>query len=159
MGGRERKCCHCTNLNGYASMQWLPLYRCFTYCRITNWINMCLMLCAPLDWQYAELPSSASDAVLCSVLVRKMWDIQPNRKKKKINTHWDSKYDRKGIYYFPRKNGTIHFWDSCLLFTHCNHVTQKTLNLKSKYESLKSRKKYLIFLTLCFLGLYACLII
>ena len=27
---------------------------------------MCLMLCAPLDWQYAELPSSASDAVLCS---------------------------------------------------------------------------------------------
>ena len=26
---------------------------------------MCLMLCAPLDWQYAELPSSASDAVLC----------------------------------------------------------------------------------------------
>ena len=36
---------------------------------------MCLMLCAPLDWQYAELPSSASDAVLCSVLVRKMWDI------------------------------------------------------------------------------------
>ena len=36
---------------------------------------MCLMLCAPLDWQYAELPSSASDAVLCSVLVRNMWDI------------------------------------------------------------------------------------
>ena len=36
---------------------------------------MCLMLCAPLDWQYAELPSSANDAVLCSVLVRKMWDI------------------------------------------------------------------------------------
>ena len=34
---------------------------------------MCLMLCAPLDWQYAELPSSASDAVLCSVFVRKMW--------------------------------------------------------------------------------------
>ena len=33
------------------------------------------MLCAPLDWQYAELPSSASDAVLCSVLVRKMWVI------------------------------------------------------------------------------------
>ena len=28
------------------------------------------MLCAPLAWQYAELPSSASDAVLCSVLVR-----------------------------------------------------------------------------------------
>ena len=27
------------------------------------------MLCVPLDWQYAELPSSASDAVLCSVLV------------------------------------------------------------------------------------------
>ena len=36
---------------------------------------MWLMLCVPLDWQYAELPSSASDAVLCSVLGRKMWDI------------------------------------------------------------------------------------
>ena len=43
---------------------------------------MCLMLCAPLDWQYAELPSSASDAVLCSVIVRKMWDIYTNREKK-----------------------------------------------------------------------------
>ena len=32
---------------------------------------MCLMLCVPLDWQYAELTSSASDAVLCSALVRK----------------------------------------------------------------------------------------
>ena len=32
---------------------------------------MCLMLCASLDWQYSELPSSASDAVLCSVLIRK----------------------------------------------------------------------------------------
>ena len=42
---------------------------------------MCLMLCAPLDWQYAELPSSASDAVLCSVLVRKMWDILKIEKK------------------------------------------------------------------------------
>ena len=41
------------------------------------------MLCAPLDWQYAQLPSSASDAVLCSVLVRKMWVIEKNRKKKK----------------------------------------------------------------------------
>ena len=26
------------------------------------------MLCAPLDWQYAELPSLASDAVLCTDL-------------------------------------------------------------------------------------------
>ena len=34
-----------------------------------------LMLCAPLDWQYAELSSSANGAVLCSVLDRKMWDI------------------------------------------------------------------------------------
>ena len=42
------------------------------------------MLCAPLDWQYAELPSSASDAVLCSVLVRKMWVIYQNKKNKKI---------------------------------------------------------------------------
>ena len=42
------------------------------------------MLCAPLDWQYAELPSSASNAVLCSVLVRKMWDkSKTNRKEKK----------------------------------------------------------------------------
>ena len=30
------------------------------------------MLCAP---QYAEVPSSASDAVLCTVLVCKMWII------------------------------------------------------------------------------------
>ena len=37
------------------------------------------MLCAPLDWQYAELPSSASDAVLYSVLVRK---IEKTKKKK-----------------------------------------------------------------------------
>ena len=47
---------------------------------------MCLMLCAPLDWQYAELPSSASDAVLCSGLVRKMWghlkQIEKKKKKK-----------------------------------------------------------------------------
>ena len=28
------------------------------------------MLCAPLDCQYAELPSSASDAVLCTVRER-----------------------------------------------------------------------------------------
>ena len=27
------------------------------------------MLCAPLDWQYPELPLSASDAVLYTVLV------------------------------------------------------------------------------------------
>ena len=27
------------------------------------------MLCAPLDWQCAELPSQASDTVLCTVLV------------------------------------------------------------------------------------------
>ena len=33
------------------------------------------MLCAPLDCQYAELSSSASDAVLCTVLVCKMWGI------------------------------------------------------------------------------------
>ena len=40
-----------------------------------NFHRLCLMLCAPLDWQYAELPSPASDAVLCTVLVRKMWVI------------------------------------------------------------------------------------
>ena len=45
---------------------------------------MCLMLCEPLDWQYSELPSSASDAVLCSVLVRKMWDNQIIKNNKKI---------------------------------------------------------------------------
>ena len=44
---------------------------------------MCLMLCAPLDWQFAELPSSASDAVLCYVLVRKMWDIYQIERKTK----------------------------------------------------------------------------
>ena len=30
---------------------------------------MCIMLCAQLDWQYAELPSSASDAVLQDVVL------------------------------------------------------------------------------------------
>ena len=45
------------------------------------------MLCAPLDWQYAELPSSASDAVLCSVFVRKMWTSnQIEKEKKKLFT-------------------------------------------------------------------------
>ena len=44
------------------------------------------MLCAPLDWQYAELPSSASDAVLCSVLVRKMPDINQIEGKKEKKT-------------------------------------------------------------------------
>ena len=44
---------------------------------------MCLMLCAPLDWKYAEFPSSASDAVLCSVLVRKMWETNRKKKEKK----------------------------------------------------------------------------
>ena len=29
---------------------------------------MCLMLCVPLDWQYAELPCSARDEVLCIVV-------------------------------------------------------------------------------------------
>ena len=33
------------------------------------------MLWAPLDWQYTELPSSASDEVM---LVCKMWNISPN---------------------------------------------------------------------------------
>ena len=49
---------------------------------------MCLMLCALLDWQYAELPSSASDAVLCSVLVRKMGtskQIEGKKRRKKIS--------------------------------------------------------------------------
>ena len=41
------------------------------------------MLCAPLDWQYAELPSSASDAVLCSVLVRKQIGKKKKKKKKR----------------------------------------------------------------------------
>ena len=36
---------------------------------------MCLMLCAPLEWQYAQLSSSASIAVMCFLIVRKMWDI------------------------------------------------------------------------------------
>ena len=36
-----------------------------------------------LYWQYAELPSSASDAVLWTVRICKMWDIQPTKKRKK----------------------------------------------------------------------------
>ena len=50
---------------------------------------MCLMLCAPLDWQYAELPSSAIDAVLCSVLVVKCGtsinQIEEEKKRRKKN--------------------------------------------------------------------------
>ena len=41
------------------------------------------MLCAPLHWQYAELPSSASNTVLCFVLVRKMSLKQIEKKNKK----------------------------------------------------------------------------
>ena len=37
---------------------------------INTKVYIFLMLCAPLDWQYAELPSSASDADLCTVLLR-----------------------------------------------------------------------------------------
>ena len=46
------------------------------------------MLCAPLDWQYAELSSSASYAVLCTALVCKMWDMEPRKKKKKVDKGW-----------------------------------------------------------------------
>ena len=42
------------------------------------------MLCAPLDWQYAEFPSSASDAVLCSVLVSNQIEKEKKKKKKSI---------------------------------------------------------------------------
>ena len=36
---------------------------------------MCLMLCAPLDWQYAELPSSASYALFILFLLLKVLEI------------------------------------------------------------------------------------
>ena len=42
---------------------------------------MCLMLCAPLDRQYAELPSSASDEVLYSVFIdkkKKVFELSEN---------------------------------------------------------------------------------
>ena len=58
------------------------------------------MLCAPLDWQYAELPSSASDAVLCSVLVRKMSNqIEKEKRKSKF----DLKYIVEKIILFVFK--------------------------------------------------------
>ena len=41
------------------------------------------MLCAPLDWQYVELPSSASDAVLCYVLVATSNQIEGKKTHKK----------------------------------------------------------------------------
>ena len=65
---------------------------------------MFLMLCAPLDWQYAELPSSASDAVLCSVLVRKMWDISLYRIKKikKIIHHFKFEFTAKAWSYISK---------------------------------------------------------
>ena len=34
------------------------------------------MLCTPLDWQYAYLPSSVSGRVMCSVFVRKIIEIR-----------------------------------------------------------------------------------
>ena len=57
----------------------------------------CLMLCAPLDWQYAELPSSASDAVLCSVLARKMWDNEIEKKKKYVSYFPTARLDSQRI--------------------------------------------------------------
>ena len=45
------------------------------------------MLCAPLDWQYAELPSSASDAVLCLCSFVRCGTSKTNRKKKNENEH------------------------------------------------------------------------
>ena len=69
------------------------------------------MLCAPLDWQYAELPSSASDAVLCSVLVRKMGtskQIEKKSKEKKANNTWfkKRKLDTTLLKYMKRKFDT-----------------------------------------------------
>ena len=59
---------------------------------------MCLMLCARPDWQYAELPSSASDAVLCSVLVRKMWSANQIYIKKNIDQIHVIQTEENGIY-------------------------------------------------------------
>ena len=42
------------------------------------------MLRAPLDWQYAELPSSASDAVLCSFVRCGTYKQIGNKKRKKL---------------------------------------------------------------------------
>ena len=44
-----------------------------------------MLLCAPLDWQYAQLPSSASDAVLC--FVRCGSSNQIEKKMKKISEY------------------------------------------------------------------------
>ena len=46
---------------------------------------MCLLLCAPLDWQYAELPSSASDAVFSNAVFSfvRCGTSKTNRKEKK----------------------------------------------------------------------------
>ena len=60
------------------------------------------MLCAPLDWQYAELPSAASDAVLCSVLVRKMWDTETNKRKKKNKNKKINK--NKNMFLLPSQS-------------------------------------------------------
>ena len=71
---------------------------------------MCLMLCAPLDWQYAEFPSSASDVVLCSVLVRKMSHTsnqigKKRKEKKKIMISPGNLFNQnKGLVSFPDPN-------------------------------------------------------
>ena len=43
------------------------------------------LMFAPLDWQYAELPSSASDAVLCSVLVGHLTKLKKTKRKPRLH--------------------------------------------------------------------------
>ena len=56
------------------------------------------MLCAPLDWQYAELPLSASDAVLCTVLVCKRWVIYSKLPIKRPGRLFKNRSFRVGAY-------------------------------------------------------------
>ena len=66
------------------------------------------MLCAPLDWQYAELPSSASDiqsCVLCS-FIRCGTSNQIERKKRKkknyvLGKHVSSSKDNEFLDHCP----------------------------------------------------------
>ena len=51
-------------------------------------ISIGLYMCAPLDWQYTELPSSASDAVLCTVRVSNKKKLKKKRSDEMIHQYY-----------------------------------------------------------------------
>ena len=66
------------------------------------------MLCAPLDLQYAELPSSASDAVLCSVC------NEIEKKKKILRILLNKLFLQMFIYMIDLLSAYIFFWSNVI---------------------------------------------